>query len=178
MALESILLGVGGQLTSKIIARKLGPQFGDLADDVIGSLGEVFGVEPEPAKIEQAISATGPTEARKKVAEVEGRSAELVLAQAELQKAENSQLQLINAQIAQDKDGGWFGWAWRPAGMWGLGVLWFWNIIVLHVINAIFKIALPQADLALLLQLSALYLTLYMGGHTVKDFAAKKWGRK
>lgn len=178
MALESILLGVGGELASRVIARKLGPELGGLADDVIGTLGEAFGVAPEPAKIEEAIAAAPAAEAKKKVAEVEAQTAEMVLAQAKLQKEENDELRLINAQINQDKDGGWFGWAWRPAGMWGLGVLWFWNIIVLHVINAIFKIALPQADLALLLQLSALYLTLYMGGHTVKDFAAKKWGSK
>lgn len=63
--------------------------------------------------------------------------------------------------------------AWRPAGMYFIGLLWLWNVIVLHVANAFWKIALPPMDLSVLLQLSGLYMGLYMGGHTLKDVAGK-----
>lgn len=70
--------------------------------------------------------------------------------------------------------------AWRPLGMWLILGLWVWNIVLLHVANAFWKIALPPVDFAVLLQFSVLYLGLYMGGHTVKDVAtnvAKAMGK-
>jgi hypothetical protein len=62
--------------------------------------------------------------------------------------------------------------------MYMIGLLWLWNVIVLHSLNAIFKISLPQIDLVILLQLSGLYMGLYMGGHTLKDFFKQKWGAR
>ena len=82
------------------------------------------------------------------------------------------QIDLMRSEMAAG--GPLWTWAWRPAGMWGLGALWFWNLILLHVANAFWKIALPQADLGLLFQLTAVYMGLYMGGHTVKD-VVQKW---
>ena len=58
--------------------------------------------------------------------------------------------------------------AWRPLGMYLIGFLWLWNVVLLHVANAIWKIALPPVEFAVLLQISAIYMGLYMGGHTVK----------
>jgi hypothetical protein len=67
--------------------------------------------------------------------------------------------------------------AWRPLGMYGLGFFWLWNLVLLHVANAVWKIALPPTDLSVLMQISALYMSLYMGGHTAKDLMAKWTGR-
>ena len=99
-----------------------------------------------------------------------------ILARAKLQEAENAELSLVNEQLRDQAKGPWFGWAWRPAGMWGVGFLWLWAIVILHLLNAIMKWAIPQPDLTVLLSLTGLYCTLYMGGHTFKDFVAKKWG--
>jgi hypothetical protein len=54
--------------------------------------------------------------------------------------------------------------------MWLLAFLWMWNIVILHVANAIWKIALPPTDFTVLLGLTSVYMALYMGGHTLKDF--------
>lgn len=51
--------------------------------------------------------------------------------------------------------------------MYLLGFLWLWNLVILHVANAAWKIALPPLDTANLLALTGLFLSLYMGGHTV-----------
>ena len=67
--------------------------------------------------------------------------------------------------------------AWRPAGMYLIGFLWFWNIVALHVANAVWKIALPQTPYDVLIQLTGIYAGLYMGGHTIKDLA-EKWKEK
>ena len=52
-----------------------------------------------------------------------------------------------------------------------------WNAIILHVANAIWKIALPPMPCEHLMAISALYMTLYMGGHTIKDVAGKWIGK-
>jgi hypothetical protein len=76
------------------------------------------------------------------------------------------QMDLLKAEMR----GPWWGWAWRPLTMWLLAFLWLWNVVILHVANAIWRIALPVTDLGLLFSLTAVYMALYMGGHTVKDW--------
>jgi hypothetical protein len=75
------------------------------------------------------------------------------------------------ALLQAEQKGHWLGWAWRPAMMWLLAFLWLWQPVILHVANAVWKIALPPADPATLLGLTSVYMALYMGGHTIKDFA-------
>jgi len=43
-------------------------------------------------------------------------------------------------------------------------------VVILHVANAIWRIALPPIDLGVLLSLTGIYTAFYMGGHTVKDW--------
>lgn len=76
---------------------------------------------------------------------------------------------------AEDRRGGWVA-NWRPAGMYLIGFLLLWQIVVLHVLNAAFKIALPPVPWDVLFKITGSYMALYMGGHTLKDFASKKWG--
>ena len=67
-------------------------------------------------------------------------------------------------------------WAWRPAAMWGFGALWFWALVIVPTLQAITNTVLVAPDLSILLQLNVVYMGLYMGGHTVKDFVATRWG--
>ena len=83
------------------------------------------------------------------------------------------QFDLLQAEMAE---GGWKA-AWRPAGMWFILFLWFYQIVGLHVANAVWKIALPQTPYDVLIQLTGIYAGLYMGGHTIKDLA-EKWKEK
>ncbi|CAM5220527.1 Holin of 3TMs, for gene-transfer release OS=Bosea thiooxidans OX=53254 GN=SAMN05660750_03309 PE=4 SV=1 [Bosea thiooxidans] len=66
---------------------------------------------------------------------------------------------------------GWFYTAWRPAGMWP-----FWLCGRLPCPAPFFRITVPMADLV---AFTGLYLTLYMGGHTAKEwFSAHYAGRR
>jgi hypothetical protein len=57
--------------------------------------------------------------------------------------------------------------------MYLLGFFWTWNIVLLHVANAIWKVALPPVPFDQLLALTGIFMALYMGGHTLKDVASK-----
>lgn len=174
MALETILLGLGGSVASKMIAKKFGVEFGDLADVAIDALAGAFGVESNEVAIEKAIAESTDSEARQKISVV---NADLIMAKARFQNILNEGLHLISNQIVEEKKGHWFGWAWRPGWMWLLGLFWFWEIIGLHSLNAIFKTSLPPIELQTLVWVTVSFQGLYMGGHTIKD-AFDKWSNK
>jgi len=179
--LEGILLGLGGKTLAKIIGKRFGADMGELASGAIEALASAFGVDPEPAAIEKRITevqAQDPKGAAGAVAYAELQVAPRLLDYAEVLKQANisqqAALDLQKAEMAEP----WWAWAWRPGGMWMIGFLWVWSIVICHVLNAIFRIALPAPDLTILVTLSGLYMGLYMGGHTLKDFFEKKWGGK
>tara|TARA_R110002124_G_scaffold284368_1_gene461524 strand:- start:39768 stop:40286 length:519 start_codon:yes stop_codon:yes gene_type:complete len=166
--LGDVLQKVGAPFLKKIVEGSLPPPFNQLGGYAVDVLAERLGTEPTEdaivARYQAEPKVVGPI-----ISEVEA-SPELILAGVEQQKLTNTLL------LAEMKEPLWT-WAWRPLGMYGLGVLWFWNVIALHAFNAWLKIALPPTDPFVLMQLSGLYMALYMGGHTFKDFATKKWGK-
>lgn len=167
-ALAALALQVGAPLVEKILARRIGAGNAALARDVVTTIAETAGVAPD--NLERA-AAEEPERIATALRKVESSLPETIaLYEAELE----GKLAMFSAEKAEPL---WVR-AWRPLGMYGLGVLWFWNLIGLHVANAYWKIALPPTDLAVLMQLSALYMSLYMGGHTVKDLAEKWTNRK
>lgn len=166
-ALIGLAAQVGAPMIRKILAGKIGADNADLAADVVRAIADRSGasvealdslISDEPAVVEEAMQ------------EVERMAPEMIALYTE---GLERQFDLLKREMAEPR----WTWAWRPLTMYALGFLWLWNIILLHVANAVWKIALPQMDLSVLLQLTALYMTLYMGGHTVKDLAAN-WGRK
>jgi len=162
-ALIGLAIELGTPLVRSILSDKLGVQNAQLAEKVVGAVADRLGVEPR--FVDQYV-ADNPQQARVALEEVEQVAPEFVkLAFAEAQTREA----LLLAETAK---GGWQS-AWRPAWMFLLGFLWVWNLVFLHVLNAIFKIKLPMADLTILLGLSGLFLSLYMGGHTVKAVMSK-----
>lgn len=163
-ALIALAGSTGAKIVERIIARKFGDGAGQLAGDVMGEIAAKVGVpvdqldraaEDQPAVVTRALR------------EVEERSPELIALYA-------SGLELQRAQLAAEETEPLWMRAWRPGGMYMIGLLWLWNVIVLHVCNAIWKTALPQMPFEQLVQLSGLYMGLYMGGHTIKD-AVQKW---
>lgn len=166
--LSGILTTVGAPFLKQIIDGALPPPWDKLGGVAIEVLANRLGAsEPTEAAVIERYNAN-PGIAGAIIQELNADPA-VILAGVKQQEATNELM------FAEMKEPLWT-WAWRPAGMWGLGVLWFWNIIILHALNAIFKTELPPTDPWVLFQLSALYMGLYMGGHTVKDFIAKKWG--
>ncbi len=163
MSLISIATSVGAPLVRELLARKLGGANADLAGRVIEAVAERMGADPAdmPALIEQDPGAVGDA-----IREVEAKANALVpiwLAEAEFARS---------ALDAEQDEPLWMR-AWRPGGMYLIGFLWLWNTVLLHTANAVWKIALPPVPFDSMIQLSALYFTLYMGGHTVKDVVAK-----
>lgn len=166
-ALIALAAQVGAPLIEKVLARRIGAGNAALAREVVGAIAETAGILP--GEVERAAEAD-PDRIGRAMREVEPNLPE-VIALHEAEAAARMEL----FRIEQDEPL-WVR-AWRPLGMYGLGVLWFWNLIILHVANAIWKTALPPTDLSVLMQISALYMSLYMGGHTVKDLA-EKWKEK
>jgi hypothetical protein len=166
-ALVTIALNAGLPLIAKVIERRLGAGMGDLATDVIRRIAEALGVAPEAVDAEAARNPKAAADAMQNI-EVELPDA---------LEAYDRDLQLQLAHLAAEQDGGWFQRNWRPGGMWMLLFLILWNAILLHVLNAIFKIALPPMPWDILLAIAALYFGLYMGGHTVKAVMETRGGR-
>lgn len=163
--LSGVLGKVGAPFLKKIIEGSLPPPRGNAAGMAVDVLAERIGVDPTPeAIVERYQEQPGVTGAL--IQEVEADPS-VILAGVEQQKETNALF------LAEMKTEPAWTWAWRPGGVYFLGFLWLWNVVLLHVLNAIFKIALPPMDLWLLFQLTILFLGLYMGGHTAKDGFAK-----
>jgi hypothetical protein len=162
-ALIAIAAEVGAPIVRRILEQKLGSANGGLAADVVDDIARRAGVLP--AEIE-ALAEREPDVVGQAILEVETSPELAQLYEAGLQ----GQFALLQSEQSEPL----WARAWRPLGMYGIGFLWLWNAIILHVANAIWKIALPPMPWEVLLQISGLYMALYMGGHTLKD-VARKW---
>lgn len=165
-ALIALLTQAGAPMLKRILTGKIGAGNAELVSHVIDRIAERAGVEP---RMVEAMAETSPDELTGPIREVETMAPEFI----ELYTRE------IEARAAlfetEQSDPVWVR-AWRPAGMYLIGFLWLWQIVLLHVANATWKIALPPAPWDALFQVTGLYMALYMGGHTVKDFVHRKWG--
>ena len=168
----SALLPLAMQLGLPIVVRVLSGRIGSVNGQLVGTVLDAIAtrVGTTVDKLDE-VAETMPAEVGAAMREVEGIAPEMVEV---YDRGLQGQFALL---MAEREDPVWMR-AWRPLGMYVIGFLWLWAIVLLHGLNAIFKIALPPVDLGILFQLSALYLGLYMGGHTVKDFVARKWGVK
>lgn len=162
-ALIAIATEIGAPIVRRILERQIGAGGADLAGNVIEAIARQAGV---PADRLGELATTQPEVIREAVKAVEDMSPELIALYSEGLKG---QFALMEADRA---DPIWMR-AWRPGWMYLLGFFWFWDIVLLHVANAIWKIALPPVPFSDLVSLTGIFMGLYMGGHTVKDLAAK-----
>ena len=98
------------------------------------------------------------------VAAAEAEAPDLVIAWAKQQELSN-QLQL--AEMAKEP---FWAWAWRPAWMWLLAFIWSYALIARPLLNAILGASIESVDLTVLMTLTGFFMSLYMGGHTVKSW--------
>lgn len=179
MALEAIILELGGAALSKIIAKRFGDDMGQLAKAALEALGSAFGVEPKAEAIERRIEQVraepdGEQKAASAVAWAEKGIADKALAEAELWKAANEQQRMTNELLAKQIDQGGAASAWLWVWQWVLMGLWLWAFVLVHVANAAVRLVggttvLPPLDLTVLVTLTGMYLALHMGGHTVLE---------
>ncbi|WP_241699962.1 3TM-type holin [Tabrizicola fusiformis] len=166
MSIAAMAAQIGTPIIAKILNDQLGG-YGGLAVDVLQAVAKAAGVAVEDL---DALAIDSPPKAVDALRVVERQSPELVALYAAGLEYQTAALQ------AEQSDPLWQR-AWRPAGMYLIGLMWFWNIVALHVANAVWKIALPQTPYDVLIQLTGIYAGLYMGGHTIKDLA-EKWKEK
>lgn len=166
--LANIAVQAGFPLIQKVLAGKMGDANGRLASDIVEAIAARAGIAPEAL---EAVDANAPGRVIDAMREVESA----VLPEKLALFMKDTELQLLLAQAEQE--GPAWARAWRPAGMYLIGFLWLWTAVLLHVANAIWKIALPQMPFEQLFQISAAYMALYMGGHTAKDLFGK-WVKK
>lgn len=159
-ALTALAVEIGVPLLGRILSRRIGAGNVQLITDVVGAVANRLGVSPQEA---DAMVETDRPRVVDALRDVERQAPELLALY-------TSSLEGQYALLQAEQKGPWWGWAWRPAFMWLLGLLWLWNVIVLHVCNAVWRIALPPMDPGVLLSLTGIYAALYMGGHTVKDW--------
>ncbi|GIT85425.1 hypothetical protein [Roseobacter sp. OBYS 0001] len=168
MALVSLAAQIGAPMVRKLLSDRIGSGNAKLAEEVAGAIAERVGVAPDQL---EGFAAKEPEVVMSAIKEVEAMTPNMMqVALAETQTREA----LLLAETAR---GGWQA-AWRPAGMYLIGFFWLWNMVILHIANAVFKIALPPTDFAILLQISAAYMALYMGGHTAKDVFRNRKGAR
>jgi len=174
--LESILVGLGGKVLPKLVAAKFGPEMGDLTKVALEALGDAFRVEPEPAVIEKRITevqASDPAAAANAVAYAEANVAPRLLAYAEVLKQSNEQQRQTNELLLAELKEGGAASAWLWLWQYFLMAAWAWSLVLVHLINAgiaaIGGKSLPTPDLTILMTLTAAYLALHMGGHTVLE---------
>lgn len=154
------VIKAGGPLLGTVI----GGPVGTLAGAAIGALAEALGTQPTPEAVKAAIETKpGAAAVVQKVEASKGPEFYALL---------NKEMDNYANLIAQEGERGWFYSAWRPAGMWLVLAMWPFAVIL----APFFRIAVPMADLV---AFTGLYLTLYMGGHTAKEwFSAHYAGRK
>lgn len=185
--LEGLLLNAGGKILSRMAAKQFGPEVGALAGEALNMLAEALGVEPDVAKVEEAAGKLPAPQLNQVVADVESRTAEMILAQATLQNAANESQRLTNERLEAPVTPGnlWLVW-------WQYLLMLFWGFVVLAapIGNAVIRLTachggckagvdVPQIevlDVGVLLTLTGLYLSLHMGGHTLLEMAREKWG--
>ena len=161
--LLSLASTVGAPLIERVLAGKIGGGNAELVGAVVRRIAEHAGSTPEELEAQASVD---PEIVEAAIAATEKAAPELIALYA---AGLEGQFALLQAEMREPV----WTWAWRPIWMYGLLAMWVWNLIGLHVANAVWKIALPQVDLSMLLGLSTLFLGLYMGGHTVKDAVGK-----
>lgn len=167
-ALAAIALQAGFPIIRSVLEGKLGDRNGGLVADVLGAVAGRAGVQPEAL---EGLAADNPGKVIEAMRQVEPMAPELVALYAKGLEHQNALL------MAEQEEGGWKA-AWRPLGMYFVMLLWAWQVVILHILNAIYRIALPPMPYDQLVTFTGLYMGLYMGGHTLKDMAAKWVGAK
>lgn len=155
--LIALALQAGLPIVEKILSKRIGDENGQLATSVIRAIADRTGVAPDEL---EAVVDTTPGRVIEAMRDVERAAPEMIAAY-------DRDLQLQLATLAAEQgDPAWMR-AWRPGWMYLLGFLWLWNLVLLNIANAIWKIALPPLPTTDLLALTGLFLSLYMGGHTI-----------
>jgi len=171
-ALAGILAGIaaeiGAPLVRDILTKRIGATGGALAETVIRKVAEKAGAQPE------ALETLPPDKLSEAIMDVETEAPEML---ALYQVGLEGQFALLQAEA---KEGFWQS-AWRWGWMYLLGLFWTCLVLVFPLIKALTGVAIDSVDIAIVMTLTTWFISLYMGGHTVKALgesaieAVKNW---
>ena len=167
-ALAAVALKAGFPIIRSILEGKLGDAKGGLVADLLAALAARANVGPEDL---EGLTETDPGKVIDAMRDVTSMTPELIGLYTKGLEHQNALL------LAEQEEGGWKS-AWRPLLMYFNIFLWAWQAVLLHVANAIWKIALPPMPWEHLITFTGISMGLYMGGHTVKDVVANLMGAK
>ena len=165
--LASILIDVaarvGAPIVKSLLEKHVGGAAGEIGGMVIDAIAGKAGVAPG------ALPSLPAKDLEAAVAAVEAETPGLVAAWVDQQREAN---RLMLAEL--DRSESWWTWAWRPAWMWFLGFLFLFRLVLVPIADAILGSDVAAAvDLPTMMTLTAWFMGLYMGGHTLKDLAVK-----
>ncbi|MCB1470892.1 MAG: hypothetical protein KDK08_27875 [Rhizobiaceae bacterium] len=145
---------VGAKMVGKVVSGVLGERGGQLAEAVVTSVAQKLGVEPED------IPGVPEKELQTAVHRTEAEMPEMI---ALWSQGLDHQFALLQAETKEGAlQSGW-RWGW----MYLLGLIWTCYLLLFPVM-AVFGVHVERVDLAVLLTLTTWFISLYMGGHTVK----------
>ncbi|MCX5497309.1 hypothetical protein OSH11_21610 [Kaistia dalseonensis] len=157
------LAQVGATTLGSIIGGPLGTAVGGMVGKAIA---DVLGVEPTPEAVAKQI-ATDPQEASIRLDDLQRERAD------EWAALETEGLKLMGQLAAKETSEGWISWGWRPALSWLIAAIILQSFIVGPWVLALFglSVAVPYDNVV---GISAIWLTIYGGGHTAKAIFGKK----
>lgn len=158
---------VGAPVIKAILEKHVGGLSGTLAGTVVDHIAERIGVEPD------ALATEDPKLIENAVRDVEAAGPEII---ALYQAGLAGQFQLLQAETAE----GFWQSAWRWGWMYLLAFLWLCAFLLFPLARS-FGVFLDPIDSATLMTLTGWFISLYMGGHTMKEIgkqaveAVKTW---
>lgn len=161
---------VGAPVVKAVLEKHVGGLPGTLAGTVVDHIAERIGVEPE------ALPGADPKELENAVRDVEFAGPEII---ALYQAGLTGQFALLQAETAE----GFWQSAWRWGWMYLLAFFWACSFLGFPLAR-MFGAALDPIDNGTLLTLTGWFISLYMGGHTIKEIgkqaldAVKTWRSK
>lgn len=166
--LAAVAAEVGAKSLHKLLTDKVGARNADLADAAVRAVAARANILPE--QIPQAILDEKPRIVDA-VREVERMTPELA---AVYQKGIDLQLAELQAREIEPL----WTWGWRAAWMWALLALWIWALVGQPLVTGLSGFTVTPIDISILLQLTGIFLALYMGGHTIKSVWAPAEDKK
>jgi hypothetical protein len=169
--LASILIDVaarvGAPIVKSLLEKHVGGAAGEIGGMVIDAIAGKAGVTPDKLQNQD------PKILETAVRDVEAAAPDLIVAWNVQQR---QAIELMRAEMGNGRS--WWMWAWRPAWMWFLGFLFLFRLVLVPVTDAILGSSIAAGvDLSTMMTLTAWFMGLYMGGHTVKD-ALAKWAER
>lgn len=166
--LISVAAKVGAPIVKSILQQHVGGAAGEIGGTIIDAIAGKAGVEPDK------LPDLAEKDLEKAVAAVEAEAPELLI-QWNRQQAQTHEL------LRAEMDAGPFwSWAWRPGGMYLIGLFWVLYVLVYPLLNLFLLLWGASAkletmvDVATLLAISGGFISLYMGGYTALK-GIEKW---